>query len=79
MYELEHLRHNHVKNSAECIEVLRSAEPFEFIVFVIPPEKTEKATKNAMYQRMWKLRFQGFDAMVRKTTEHGYVLIGRRF
>lgn len=75
---LEHLTHVEVSNSAEAIEHLKTSEPFKWIVFVIPPEKTEKGTKNAMYKRMWKLRAEGFDAMVRRENEE-FVLVAMTF
>lgn len=74
---LAHLAHHHVQHVAQAIELVG----VEWIVFHFPVTNPDKPRqhKSALYGRMWRLREQGIDAMVRQLPSDEYVLIARRF
>jgi hypothetical protein len=74
---LAHLVHHHVAHVADAIPLVG----LEWTVFHFPETNPEKPKhhKSALYGRMWKLRGQGMDAMVRQLPSGEYVLVARRF
>ena len=68
---LAHLDHHRVASLEDALPLVG----FEWTVFHLPPAK---ASKPALYGRMWKLRERGWDAMVRQLGDE-YVLVARRY
>jgi hypothetical protein len=74
---LAHLEHHRVEHVEQALPLVG----LEWTVFhfpVVNPEKP-KHHKHALYGRMWKLRGQGMDAMVRQLPCGEFVLVARRF